>query len=96
MTGSTVFDLNPTITLVSVVSNEVDDDGGDGKTEEDIVIIDEFTFQLRAERSATSREGRIYTITYLVTDACGNETEATAEVLVPFNQYQKEKEKDKD
>lgn len=82
------FDPNPVVTLLSVTSSELDDEpgDGDGSTVDDIVIIDDYTFQLRAERSATTQEGRIYTITYQVEDACGNLTIETATVLVPFSQ----------
>jgi hypothetical protein len=76
------FDPNPTVTLLSVTSNEPDNGLGDGDTPNDIVIVDDFTFQLRAERSGTG-EGRVYTITYQVSDACGNTTTASAEVIVP-------------
>ncbi len=82
------FDPSPTITLVSVTSNEPDNGLGDGDTPNDIVIVDDFNFQLRAERSATG-DGRIYTITYEVTDACGNSTLATAEVTVPKDKGQR-------
>ena len=51
----------------------------------DIVIVDDFTFELRAERSGTSSD-RIYTITYQVTDPCGNSTLVTATVTVPHDQ----------
>ena len=78
-------DPNATITLVSVTSNEPDDGLGDGDTEGDIVIVDDFNFELRAERSALG-DGRVYTITYEVTDACGNSTVASATVTVPLNQ----------
>ena len=78
------FDPNPTVTLVSVTSNEPDDGLGDGDTPDDIVIVDDFTFKLRAER-AGGEEDRIYTITYLVTDACGNSTEASVTVTVPHD-----------
>jgi hypothetical protein len=78
------FDPNPTITLVSVTSNEPDNGLGDGDTPNDIVIVDEYTFKLRAERSGTG-EGRIYTITYEVTDACGNVTTMSVAVSVPHN-----------
>jgi hypothetical protein len=78
------FDQNPTIELVSITSNEPDEGLGDGDTADDIVILDDFHFQLRAERSGTG-EGRIYTITYKVTDDCGNETFATVTVLVPHD-----------
>lgn len=74
-----------TITLLSVASNEPDNGLGDGDKADDIVIIDDFTFNLRAER-AGSGDGRIYTITYLVTNVCGNSTTVTATVTVPHGQ----------
>jgi hypothetical protein len=77
-------DPNPTVTLVSVVSNEPDNGLGDGDTPIDIVFNSDGTIDLRAERAGTG-EGRIYTITYRATDACGNSTEATATVTVPFS-----------
>jgi predicted extracellular nuclease len=76
------FDPDPTVTLVSVTSDEPDDGLGDGDTANDIVIVDKFTFKLRAERSGTG-SGRIYTITYLVTDACGNSSTQSVTVSVP-------------
>jgi predicted extracellular nuclease len=77
-------DDNPTVTLLSVTSNEPDNatGNGDGNTVNDIVILDDDEFQLRAERSG-SGDGRVYTITYEVTDACGNSTTASATVNVP-------------
>lgn len=45
---------------------------------------DDFTFMLRAERSGLG-EGRTYTITYKVTDACGNEAVDSVMVFVPLN-----------
>ena len=51
----------------------------------DIVILGDFTFDLRAERSALG-DGRIYTITYQATDTCGNTNHATATVTVPHDQ----------
>ena len=77
-------DPNVSVTLVSVTSNEPDDGLGDGDTADDIVILDDLTFNLRAERSGTG-EGRVYTITYQATDACGNSTIATATVTVPHS-----------
>ena len=78
-------DSNPTLTLVSVTSNEPDNGLGDGDLANDIIILDNFTFQLRAERSGTG-SGRIYTITYRTTDACGNSTTQSATVTVPHDQ----------
>ncbi|MEK7326669.1 MAG: nuclease, partial [Chloroflexota bacterium] len=73
------------ITLVSVTSNEPDDGLGDGDTANDIVIVDDFTFKLRAERSGAG-SGRVYTITYQVTNTCGATATASATVTVPLNQ----------
>ncbi len=84
VTASDNFDPNPTITRVSVTSNEPDEGLGDGDTPIDIVIVDDFHFLLRAERSGTGMD-RIYTITYLVTDACGNSTEQSVTVTVPHD-----------
>ncbi len=78
------FDLSPTITLVSVESNEPDNGDDDGDTINDIVVVDDFTFMLRAERSGIGT-GRVYTITYQVTDACGNSTIDTVPVYVPLS-----------
>ncbi len=77
-------DQNPTLILVSVTSNEPDR-VNKGDKPNDIVILDDFTFKLRAERLGTGM-GRVYTITYLATDAQGNSTIATATVTVPHNQ----------
>jgi len=79
------FDPNPSVTLVSVTSNEPDNGDDDGDTVDDIVIVDDFTFNLRAERSGIGT-GRVYTITYEVTDACGNATQQSATVSVPLSQ----------
>jgi hypothetical protein len=72
------------VTLVSVTSDEADNGDDDGDTVDDIVIIDDYTFHLRAERSG-SGDGRVYTITYQVTDDCGNTTVGTATVAVPLS-----------
>ena len=77
-------DPDPTVTLVSVTSNEPDDGEGDGSTVDDIVIVDETGFKLRAERSGMG-VGRVYTITYAATDSAGNTAQATATVTVPRN-----------
>jgi predicted extracellular nuclease len=84
VSASDNFDPTPTVTLVSVTSNEPDDalGGADGNTTNDIVIVDDTTFKLRAERDETGT-GRIYTITYRVSDACGNTTTKSATVSIP-------------
>jgi len=73
------------VTLVDVTSNESDNGDDDGNTVNDIVIVDNDTLQLRAERSGIGT-GRVYTITYLATNTCGATTTATATVTVPLNQ----------
>jgi predicted extracellular nuclease len=72
------------VTLVSVTSNEPDNGLGDGDTANDIVIVNNNTIKLRAERSG-SGNGRIYTITYQATNTCGATVTATATVTVPHN-----------
>ncbi len=84
----TVFDIGdpaPRITLVSIASNELDNSIGDGTTLNDFVTINNFTFNLRAERAGTG-SGRIYTITYKATDASGNYAETSVAVTVHHNQ----------
>ena len=84
----TVYDIcdpSPTLSFVSITSNEPDNGVGDGNTVNDIVIINDFTFNLRAERSGTGC-GRTYTIKYQATDASGNTATATVTVEVPHNQ----------
>jgi predicted extracellular nuclease len=68
--------------LLSVTSNELDNELGDGNMPNDILIYDDFTFELRAERSGPG-EIRVYTFTYMATDSCGNSSAATATVIVP-------------
>jgi hypothetical protein len=72
------------IDLLSITSNEPDDTIGNENFTNDIVIIDNTTFNLRAERMGTGT-GRIYTVTYTATNGCGATTTATATVTVPLN-----------
>lgn len=72
------------VTLLSVTSNEPDNGQGDGDTADDIVIVDNDTIKLRAERSGGGN-GRVYTITYQATNTCGNTVTATTTVTVPHN-----------
>jgi len=78
------FDSNPSATLVSVTSDEPDSGLDVEDLPDDIVIVNDFRFKLRAERWEGG-DGRVYTITYRVTDACGNSTEASATVTVPHD-----------
>jgi predicted extracellular nuclease len=81
---SDAVDPNPTVVFISVFSDEPDNGPGDGNTINDIVVVDETHFRLRAERAAGG-DGRTYTITYLATDASGNTTLASATVTVPMS-----------
>lgn len=77
-------DPNPVVVLVSVTSNEPDDGIGDGDTANDIVIVDDTTVSLRAERAAGGT-GRVYTLTYEATDASGNTATSTCSIVVPHD-----------
>ncbi len=81
-----VCDPNPQVQLIAVVSNEPDDDTGDGATTGDIQNAtsgaDDRIFDLRAERKGNGT-GRIYTATYQASDASGNTADDSDEVLVP-------------
>jgi len=85
VTAFDICDPSPKITLVSITSNEQDNSIGDGNTANDIVIVNDFTFNLRAERSGTG-SGRIYTLIYKATDASGNYAMVSVTVEVPHNQ----------
>ncbi len=84
-------DPNPSVTLVSITSNEpATGILGNGDKGPDIqgasFGTDDRAFSLRAERATGgSHTGRVYTIKYRVTDASGNFTEATITVRVPTN-----------
>ena len=78
------IDPSPLVELVSVTSNQAEDDRGDGHTMGDIVV-DSGKIFLRAERTGLD-EDRIYTITYRATDAAGNVATASAIVTVPHDQ----------
>jgi hypothetical protein len=90
VTATDNFDPNPTITFALVTSSDPEDGRGAGNTTEDIVQLDDFHFQFRAERSGVEGD-RVYEITYEVTDACGNSTTASATVTVPHDQGKKNK-----
>jgi hypothetical protein len=65
---------------------ELENSGGSGNTLNDIVIAGNCkSVQLRAERD-DSGDGRVYTITFRVTDSSGNTTTATARILVSRSQ----------
>ncbi|HEY2976231.1 MAG TPA: choice-of-anchor Q domain-containing protein, partial [Pyrinomonadaceae bacterium] len=74
------------VRIAKVTSDEANNSGGDGNTTNDIVIAPDCkSVQLRSERS-NNGNGRVYTITFKVTDASGNVGTATAWVTVPKSQ----------
>ncbi|HKO97449.1 MAG TPA: choice-of-anchor Q domain-containing protein [Pyrinomonadaceae bacterium] len=74
------------VEIISVSSDETDNGGGDGNTINDIVIAGDCkSVQLRSERKSPGN-GRVYTITFRVTDDAGNVSTATATVSVPHSQ----------
>lgn len=78
--------LTGNVVIAQVSSDEPDDGLGDGSTINDIVIAPDCkSVQLRAERQGGGN-GRVYTITFKVSDAEGNTTTATAKVTVPKSQ----------
>ena len=81
-------DLTSSVVILSVTSDELDDNpaGADGNTVNDIVIAANCkSVQLRRERDG-NLDGRVYTVTFAVTDSVGHTTTATAQVTVPLNQ----------
>ena len=74
------------VQISQVTSDEAENGNGDGNTFNDIVIAaDCRSVQLRSERSGNGN-GRVYTITFKVTDASGNFSTATVKVTVPLSQ----------
>jgi hypothetical protein len=75
-----IGDQNPAVTLVSIVSNDPDDDLRDIR--EAAYGTDDRSFLLRA-RKADRGKRRVYIIEYRVTDHSGNSAIATTKVYVP-------------
>jgi hypothetical protein len=73
------------VVIEKVTSDEVENGAGDGDTLNDIVIAaDCKSVQVRAERQ-NSADGRVYTITFKVTDIHGNVGRTTAYIHSPKN-----------
>jgi hypothetical protein len=80
-------DITNSVVIEKVSSDEPEENptGGDGNTLNDIVIAaDCKSVQLRRERDG-NLNGRVYTITFKVTDSFGNTATATVKVSVPKN-----------
>jgi hypothetical protein len=73
------------VVIALVTSDEAENGPGSGNTLNDIVIsADCKSVQLRAERENPA-DGRVYTITFRVTDSSGNVGTKTSKVQVPKN-----------
>jgi hypothetical protein len=73
------------VVIEKVTSDEIENGNGDGNTNDDILIAANCkSVQLRAEREGGGN-GRVYTITFKVTDSSGNVGRKTAKVVVPHN-----------
>jgi uncharacterized repeat protein (TIGR03803 family) len=70
------LDPHPTSKIIAVTSNEPTDN------DVDLQITGPLTLNLRAERDGNGN-GRIYTITIQTSDASGNKTTGTTQVIVP-------------
>lgn len=77
------YDPEPEIKLVSITASETLTDGDIQDAE---FATGDRQFSLAAEREGSNLAGRIYTVTYSVTDASGNKTTASATATVPHNQ----------
>lgn len=74
------------VKIAKVTSDEPENTAGDGNTLNDILIAANCkSVQLRSERIGGGN-GRVYTITFKVTDSSGNSSTATAKVTVPKSQ----------
>ena len=85
--GCDSHDVTSSVVIQKVSSDELEDNlaGADGTTLNDIVIAaDCKSVQLRRERDG-NLNGRVYTITFKVTDSFGNSTTATVKVYVPVS-----------
>jgi hypothetical protein len=73
------------VVIALVTSDEVENGAGSGDTLNDIVIAaDCKSVRLRAERENPA-DGRVYTITFRITDSSGNVGTKTSQVVVPKN-----------
>jgi len=79
------LDVNAVGQIVEVYSDEPEDADGDGNTMNDIVLVDHSAFLLRVERQGGGN-GRVYGITFDISDSAGNATRDTCLIAVPHDQ----------
>lgn len=71
--------------ITSIYSDEPEHSKGDGSTTNDIVIESDSTLRVRAERKGGGN-GRVYGVTFKMTDKSGNAAKGTCYVVVPHDQ----------
>jgi hypothetical protein len=81
-------DIEHVCQIISVENNEPENGLGDGNKAPDWQIADDFTVNLRSERSGPGN-GRLYTITIECTDASGNSSTETVAVTVTHDKGKK-------
>jgi hypothetical protein len=79
------LDVEVVGSIVSISSDEAENGLGDGNTDDDVVIVDESSFMLRAERMGGGN-GRVYVVTFDVTDSEGNSMTHMCRFVVPHDQ----------
>lgn len=79
------LDIDDVGTIVSAKSSEPDNSNGEGNTENDAVVVDDNTFQVRSERRGGGG-GRTYTITFDVEDSAGHVARHECFIEVPHDQ----------
>jgi len=78
------IDLMAAVEVVAVRSDEPEDERGDGRTVDDIMIGCDGSVMLRAERMGGG-DGRVYEITYRITGENEAFTDVTARCVVPHD-----------
>jgi hypothetical protein len=80
------IDIDDNCVILSIYSDEPEDvkGNGDGRTLDDIVILGPSSFKVRSERQGPGN-GRVYGVTFEVSDSSGNTTEAIVYLGVPHD-----------
>lgn len=73
------------LAITAAVSDQPDDDSGDGQTVDDVVRFDDRVC-LRAERDGRDLDGRLYTVQLHALDAAGNASDPIVHVRVGHDQ----------
>lgn len=70
--------------ILSAYSDEPENATGDGNTTADVVLVNDHTFRLRAERRGNGN-GRVYGVTFEISDSAGHRLEETCRIEVPHD-----------